>query len=290
MELVFSQILDGLSIGSVLLLAATGLAIVFGLMGVINLAHGEFMMLGAYVTFVVQNMFRPLGASVFELYYLVALVASFVVTALVGVLLERTLIRRLYGRPLETLLATWGVSLILIQFVRSVSLAMVLGIGVTALLGWLAKRFMPSSLKEASFASYLGGAVWAVAGLLGIFSINIFSSFGRFFSNPWFGPRNIDVTAPKWLQGSWGSIGGIELPGIRIFIIVLSALLLAAVAWFLTKSVWGVRIRSVTQNREMSNCLGIPTDSVDSITFGIGSGLAGVAGCAITLLLSLIHI
>ena len=161
---------------------------------------------------------------------------------------------------------------------------MVLGIGVTALLGWLAKRFMPSSLKEASFASYLGGAVWAVAGLLGIFSINVFSSFGRFFSNPWFGPRNIDVTAPKWLQGSWGSIGGIELPGIRIFIIVLSALLLAAVAWFLTKSVWGVRIRSVTQNREMSNCLGIPTDSVDSITFGIGSGLAGVAGCAITLL------
>ena len=144
MELVFSQILDGLSIGSVLLLAATGLAIVFGLMGVINLAHGEFMMLGAYVTFVVQNVFRPLGGTAFELYYIVALVASFVVTALVGVLLERTLIRRLYGRPLETLLATWGVSLILIQFVRSVSLAMMLGIGVTALLGWLAQRFLPS--------------------------------------------------------------------------------------------------------------------------------------------------
>ena len=284
MELVFSQILDGLSIGSVLLLAATGLAIVFGLMGVINLAHGEFMMLGAYVTFVVQNVFRPLGGTAFELYYIVALVASFVVTALVGVLLERTLIRRLYGRPLETLLATWGVSLILIQFVRSVSLAMMLGIGVTALLGWLAQRFLPMSLKQASFSSYLGGAVWALAGVLGIFSINIFASFGRFFSNPWFGPRNIDVTAPKWLQGSWGSVAGIELPGIRIFIIVLSALLLAAVAWFLTKSVWGVRIRSVTQNREMSNCLGIPTDSVDSITFGIGSGLAGVAGCAITLL------
>ena len=284
MELVFSQILDGLSIGSVLLLAATGLAIVFGLMGVINLAHGEFMMLGAYVTFVVQNIFRPLGGTAFELYYIVALVASFVVAALVGVLLERTLIRRLYGRPLETLLATWGVSLILIQFVRSVSLAMVLGIGVTALLGWLAQRFLPMSLKQASFSNYLGGAVWALAGVLGIFSINIFVSFGRFFSNPWFGPRNIDVTAPKWLQGSWGSVAGIELPGIRIFIIVLSALLLAAVAWFLTKSVWGVRIRSVTQNREMSNCLGIPTDSVDSITFGIGSGLAGVAGCAITLL------
>ena len=220
MELVFSQILDGLSIGSVLLLAATGLAIVFGLMGVINLAHGEFMMLGAYVTFVVQNVFRPLGGTAFELYYIVALVASFVVTALVGVLLERTLIRRLYGRPLETLLATWGVSLILIQFVRSVSLAMVLGIGVTAVLGWLVQRFLPMSLKQASFSSYLGGAVWALAGVLGIFSINIFVSFGRFFSNPWFGPRNIDVTAPKWLQVSWGSVAGFELPGIRIFIIV----------------------------------------------------------------------
>ncbi|GIS14247.1 MAG: hypothetical protein CM15mP116_08300 [Synechococcus sp.] len=238
MELVFSQILDGLSIGSVLLLAATGLAIVFGLMGVINLAHGEFMMLGAYVTFVVQNMFRPLGASVFELYYLVALVASFVVTALVGVLLERTLIRRLYGRPLETLLATWGVSLILIQFVRSVSLAMVLGIGVTALLGWLAKRFMPSSLKEASFPaiSVVLSGLWPVC--LGFFN-QYFRFLWPLLFKPWFGPRNIDVTAPKWLQGSWGSIGGIELPGIRIFIIVLSALLLAAVAWFLTKSVWG---------------------------------------------------
>ena len=88
-------------------------------------------------------------------------------------------------------------------------------------------------------------------------------------SKAWFGPRNIDVTAPKWLQGSWGSIAGIELPGIRIFIIILSALLLGFVAWFLTKSVWGLRIRAVTQNRQMSNCLGIPTDSVDSITFGL---------------------
>jgi urea transport system permease protein len=284
MELVFSQILDGLSIGSVLLLAATGLAIVFGLMGVINLAHGEFMMIGAYVTFVVQNIFRPLGPSIFELYYLIALVASFIVTACVGVLLERTLIRKLYGRPLETLLATWGVSLILIQLIRSISLAIVLGIGVTTLLGWLATRFSPTRLKVASFFIYLQGLFWAVAGLLGIAAINGFSSMSRVLAEPWFGPRNIDVTAPKWLQGSWGSIGAIELPGIRIFIIILSVVLLAAVSWFLTKSVWGIRIRSVTQNREMSNCLGIPTDKVDSITFGIGSGLAGVAGCAITLL------
>lgn len=284
MELVFSQILDGLSIGSVLLLAATGLAIVFGLMGVINLAHGEFMMIGAYVTFVVQNIFRPLGSSIFEFYYLVALVASFIVTACIGVLLERTLIRKLYGRPLETLLATWGVSLILIQLIRSISLAIILGIGVTALLGWLATRFSPNKLKNASFFSYLQGLYWAASGLLGIAAINGFSSMARVLAEPWFGPRNIDVTAPKWLQGSWGSIGAIELPGIRIFIIILSVVLLAAVSWFLTKSVWGIRIRSVTQNREMSNCLGIPTDNVDSITFGIGSGLAGVAGCAITLL------
>ena len=284
MELIFSQLLDGLSIGAVLLLAATGLAIVFGLMGVINLAHGEFMMIGAYVTFVVQNIFRPLGGFAFEAYYIIALVAAFVVTAIFGVVLEKTLIRRLYGRPLETLLATWGVSLILIQFVRSVSLAMVIGIAVTALLGWALQKFLPLSLKRASFASYLKGALWAAAGIVGLITIKSTASIGRFFSNPWFGPRNLDVTPPKWLQGSWGTISGIELPGIRIFIIILSALLLAAVVWFLTKSVWGVRIRAVTQNREMSNCLGIPTDSVDSITFGIGSGLAGVAGCAITLL------
>ena len=167
MELIFSQLLDGLSIGAVLLLAATGLAIVFGLMGVINLAHGEFMMIGAYVTFVVQNIFRPLGGFAFEAYYIIALVAAFVVTAVFGVVLEKTLIRRLYGRPLETLLATWGVSLILIQFVRSVSLSMVIGIAVTGLLGWALQKFLPLSLKQASFASYLkGGLCFVFACLL----------------------------------------------------------------------------------------------------------------------------
>jgi urea transport system permease protein len=284
MELVFSQILDGLSIGSVLLLAATGLAIVFGLMGVINLAHGEFMMIGAYVTFVVQNLFRPLGDGLFQLYYPVALVVSFFFTALIGVLLERTLIRKLYGRPLETLLATWGVSLILVQLVRSISLAMLLGVLIACALGFSAKRFAPSGFSSAPYSNYIFGLAWLASGILGIVATNVLSGISKFFSDAWFGPRNIDVTAPKWLQGSWGSIAGIELPGIRIFIIFLSALLLIAVWWFLSKSVWGLRIRSVTQNREMSNCLGIPTDSVDSITFGIGSGLAGVAGCAITLL------
>ena len=283
MELIFSQLLDGLSIGSVLLLAATGLAIVFGLMGVINLAHGELMMVGAYVTFVTQNMFKPLGEGIFQLYYLFALFFAFVVTALVGVLLERTLIRQLYGRPLETLLATWGVSLVLIQFIRSVSTSMVIGILVAVILGYCFKRFSPKKLKSASFYPYLSGVAWVVASVIGFFSITAMSA-SKPLSKAWFGPRNIDVTAPKWLQGSWGSIAGIELPGIRIFIIILSALLLGFVAWFLTKSVWGLRIRAVTQNRKMSNCLGIPTDSVDSITFGIGSGLAGVAGSAITLL------
>lgn len=283
MELIFSQLLDGLSIGSVLLLAATGLAIVFGLMGVINLAHGELMMVGAYVTFVTQNMFKPLGEGIFQLYYLFALFFAFVITALVGVLLERTLIRQLYGRPLETLLATWGVSLVLIQFIRSVSTSMVIGILVAVILGYCFQRFSPNKLKRATFYPYLSGLAWVVASVIGFISITAMSA-SKPLSKAWFGPRNIDVTAPKWLQGSWGSIAGIELPGIRIFIIILSALLLGFVAWFLTKSVWGLRIRAVTQNRQMSNCLGIPTDSVDSITFGIGSGLAGVAGSAITLL------
>lgn len=283
MELFFSQILDGLSIGSVLLVAATGLAIVFGLMGVINLAHGELMMLGAYVTFVVQSVFKPMGGILFELYFPIALVASFLVTALVGVLLERTLIRQLYGRPLETLLATWGVSLVLIQLIRSVSTAMLVGILATIGLGFAGKKFILPRFAEKAFFNYLSGLWWGASALVGIILINLLNTV-RPLASAWFGPRNIDVTAPKWLQGSWGKIGGVELPGIRIFIILLSAVLLLAMAWFLTKSVWGLRIRSVTQNRQMSNCLGIPTDRVDSITFGIGSGLAGVAGCAITLL------
>jgi urea transport system permease protein len=282
-ELFFSQILDGLSIGSVLLVSATGLAIVFGLMGVINLAHGEFMMLGAYVTFVVQSIFKPMGGILFELYFPIALVASFLVTALIGVLLEKTLIRQLYGRPLETLLATWGVSLILVQLVRSVTTAMMLGIVSAVLLGLLALRFVAAKFGDRPFFPYLRGVLWAVALAIGL-AVNAALANIRPLANAWFGPRNIDVTAPRWLQGSWGKIAGIELPGIRIFIILLSVVLLLSMLWFLRKSVWGLRMRAVTQNRQMSNCLGIPTDRVDSITFGIGSGLAGVAGAGITLL------
>jgi urea transport system permease protein len=283
MELFFSQLLDGLSIGSVLLLAATGLAIVFGLMGVINLAHGEFLMLGAYVTFVVQSIFKPMGGLLFELYFPIALVASFLVTALFGALLERTLIRQLYGRPLETLLATWGVSLVLIQLVRSVSTAMLIGILIAVALGWFSGKLLLGRFKERPFLPYINGLSWVGSGLIGI-ALTTWLSNIRPLASAWFGPRNIDVTAPKWLQGSWGKIAGIELPGIRIFIIILSAALLLATFWFLNKSVWGLRMRAVTQNRQMSNCLGIPTDRVDSITFALGSGLAGVAGAAITLL------
>jgi urea transport system permease protein len=283
MELFFSQLLDGLSIGSVLLLAATGLAIVFGLMGVINLAHGEFLMLGAYVTYVVQSIFKPMGGILFELYFPIALVASFIVTALIGALLERTLIRQLYGRPLETLLATWGVSLVLIQLVRSVSTAMLIGILSAIAIGWFAGKLLRTRFEEKLFLPYITGLSWIGSSLIGIALASWLSNI-RPLASAWFGPRNIDVTAPKWLQGSWGKIAGIELPGIRIFIILLSAVLLLATFWFLNKSVWGLRMRAVTQNRQMSNCLGIPTDKVDSITFALGSGLAGVAGAAITLL------
>ncbi|MFN9569127.1 MAG: ABC transporter permease [Cyanobacteriota bacterium] len=283
MELFFSQILDGFSIGSVLLLAATGLAIVFGLMGVINLAHGEFLMIGAYVTYVVQSIFKPMGGILFDIYFPIALVCSFIVTAMIGALLERTLIRQLYGRPLETLLATWGVSLILIQLVRSVSTAMLIGILTAVAIGWFASKLLRSRLEAKPTLPYINGMSWLGSALIGIAMATWLSKI-RPLASAWFGPRNIDVTAPKWLQGSWGKIAGIELPGIRIFIILLSAVLLIATFWFLNKSVWGLRMRAVTQNRQMSNCLGIPTDRVDSITFALGSGLAGVAGAAITLL------
>jgi urea transport system permease protein len=175
------------------------------------------------------------------------------------------------------------VSLILIQFIRSVTTSMAIGILVAVLLGWIGVRLLRAKFSEKPFFPYISGLWWAIASAIGLVAVNALSTI-RPLATAWFGPRNIDVTAPKWLQSSWGKIDNIELPGIRIFIILLSAALLLATYWFLAKSVWGLRIRAVTQNRQMSNCLGIPTDRVDSITFGLGSGLAGVAGAAITLL------
>jgi urea transport system permease protein len=283
MNLFYDTLFNGLAIGSVLVLAALGLAVVFGLMGVINMAHGELMMLGAYTTFVVQNVFKAvLPESIFPIYILVAIPFAFLVSGLAGLLLEKTVVRRLYGRPLETLLATWGVSLILQQFVRSVSSAFVIGLLLAVALGLFLPRLLGRVPLAPRWAGLQGTISWIASGLVGI---GVASLLGqeRSLDQPWFSARNIDVTAPTWLRGSI-DLGGLTMPTARLFIIALTILALWGVTWFLQKSVWGIRIRAVTQNRSMSDCLGIPTETVDALTFLIGSGLAGVAGVAVTLL------
>jgi urea transport system permease protein len=273
---------NGISIGSVLLLAALGLAIVFGLMGVINLAHGELMMLGAYSTFVVQNVFKGFGSPLFDTYVLFALPIAFLVSGLAGLLLERGVIRFLYGRPLETLLATWGVSLILQQFVRSVNGLLVISLIIFCLLFFgamtvLSRRLDWERIRNLAIGITLPLSL-AISGLLGYLL-----SFNSVLAKPWFSARNVDVTAPAWLRGGLPLLG-FQMPYTRLFIIILTALCLLGTYWFLNKSSWGLRIRAVTQNRQMSACLGIPTNQVDALTFALGSGLAGVAGCAISFL------
>ncbi|OCQ97504.1 branched-chain amino acid ABC transporter [Oscillatoriales cyanobacterium USR001] len=281
---ILDGVFNGISIGAVLLIAALGLAIIFGLMGVINMAHGELMMLGAYTTFVVQNYFKSVGGFAFEAYILFALPLAFLVAAVMGLILEKGVIRYLYGRPLETLLATWGVSLILQQFVRSVSWVLVIGIALFCLLffggmwvlrrrpdfervrNWIIAVILPLSLA-------VSGAACAV----------VAQTYKLDATKPWFGAQNVDVTAPKWLRGGL-PLGNFQLPYARVFIIVLTVICLVGIYLFLQRSVWGLRIRAVTQNRSMSACLGIPTQQVDALTFALGSGLAGVAGCAISLL------
>ncbi len=212
-------IFRGVSLSSVLLLMSLGLAIVFGLMGVINMAHGELMMIGAYATFLTQEAFKAhLGEAAFDYYFLLAMPVSFVAAALIGLLLEATVIRFLYGRPLETMLATWGVSLILIQLARVI--------------------------------------------------------FGDLTS----------VVAPSWLSGGTQVMVGVQLPYNRLFIIALAAVCVAGIYGLLFKTGLGLRVRAVMQNRNMSACLGIPTRKVDAYTFAFGSGLAGLAGCALTLI------
>ncbi len=282
MPALLEGLFNGISIGSVLLIAALGLAIVFGLMGVINLAHGELMMIGAYTTYVVQNVFKPLGEPVFSLYIFVAIPCAFLVSGLIGLILERGVIRFLYGRPLETLLATWGVSIILQQLVRSISGSLAICIIIFCLfffggLALVRRRGDWEQIK--SWAIFviilLSGAIATVAGVL--------MSKIPLLANAWFSARNVDVTAPGWLRGGL-PLGTFQLPYSRVFIIVLTLLCVVGVYWFLNKSLWGLRIRSVTQNRTMSACLGIPTDRVDALTFALGSGLAGIAGCAISFL------
>ncbi len=204
----------GISLGSVLLLAAIGLAITFGVMGVINMAHGEMVMLGAYTTFVIQDALRT--SPLYEWSLAFAIPAAFVVVGVVGILIERTVIRWLYGRPLETLLATFGLSLVLQQAVRSV-----------------------------------------------------------------FGPTNVQVGNPSWMSGNF-TIGHIDSTYSRLWIVVFSLVVFAALLIFLKRTRFGLQVRAVTQNRQMASAMGIRTPWVDSLTFGLGSGIAGMAGVALS--------
>jgi urea transport system permease protein len=275
---IVSSLFGGLSVGSVLLMAALGLAIVFGLMGVINMAHGELMMIGAYTTYIVQNVCK--GTPLQDFYIFPALIAAFIVVAILGLLLERFVVRHLYGRPLETLLATWGVSLILQQFVRSVSWQLAIGLTVFVLL-FTGSKFLCSKLFP--LPSIWNSLMAAVSAAIALTVGSLVGSSSPPLARPWFGAQGVNLTAPSWLLAGV-DIGGDRLPGTRIFIIVLTALCVTAVYLFLNRSTWGLRMRAVTQNREMSACLGIPTKQVDALTFAIGSGLAGIAGVAVTLL------
>jgi urea transport system permease protein len=205
----------GASLGSILLLAALGLAITYGLMGVINMAHGELIMIGAYTTYVVQGFFR--NSSFFDWYLLAAIPAAFLVSGAVGMVLERSVIRWLYGRPLETLLATWGISLVLIQAVRTI-----------------------------------------------------------------FGAQNVQVENPAFMSGGIQVLANVVLPWNRVFIIGFAAVVLIAMWILLSKTRLGLYIRGVTQNRPMAACVGVPTSRVDTWAFGLGSGIAGLAGCALS--------
>ncbi|XWK87173.1 MAG: branched-chain amino acid ABC transporter permease [Phormidium sp.] len=281
---LLNVIFNGISIGSVLLIAALGLAVVFGLMGVINMAHGELIMLGAYTTFVVQNVFKGLGSPLSETYIIFAIPMAFLVTALVGILLEKGVVRFLYGRPLETLLATWGVSLILQQFVRSVNWVLVIGITLFCLLffgaWWVVSRRPDFARIRNWFFTIILPLSAAISVVVGVVLVQ---TYQLAVTQPWFGAQNVNVTAPKWLQGGL-NIGDLRLPYTRLFIIFLTVLCVAGIYYFFQRTAWGLRIRAVTQNRSMSSCLGIPTQKVDALTFALGSGLAGVAGCAISLL------
>lgn len=218
MELFLMQMFNGISVSSILLLAALGLAITFGLMGVINMAHGEFIMIGAYTAYVVQNLFQEyLPAGVFDLYSIAAVLLSFAVAATMGFLLERLVICRLYGRAADSLLVTWGVSLILQQAARSI-----------------------------------------------------------------FGSPNVGVRAPSFLERNLKISGMLSLPYKRLFILAIALICLGGVYWLMFKTRQGRNIRAVMQNRNMAASLGVNTRRIDSVTFAIGSGLAGLAGCALT--------
>ena len=208
-------VFTSVSLGSILLLAALGLAITYGLMGVINMAHGELIMIGAYATYVVQGLFRNTGF--FDWYLLAAIPVAFMVSSAIGMVLERSVIRWLYGRPLETLLSTWGISLILIQGVRTI-----------------------------------------------------------------FGAQNVQVENPSFMSGGVEVLTGVVLPWSRLYIIGFALFVVSLIYLLLNKTRLGLFVRGVTQNREMASCVGVPTARVDTWGFGLGSGIAGLAGCALS--------
>jgi urea transport system permease protein len=210
-------IFSGISLGSILLLVALGLAITYGLMGVINMAHGELMMVGAYATYVVQGVFRKYAPGAFDWYLVAAVPAAFAASAAVGAILERGVIRFLYGRPLETLLATWGISLALQQLVRSI-----------------------------------------------------------------FGAQNVGVENPGWMSGGVALMGNLQLPLNRIVIIAFALAVLAAMWLLIARTRLGLFVRGVTQNRPIAACMGVNTARVDTYAFALGSGIAGLAGCALS--------
>jgi urea transport system permease protein len=212
----FGRLFSGLSLGSILLLAAMGLAITYGLLGVINLAHGEMLMIGAYATYVTQQVFIEYLPNHLDFYVIAAIPMAFLCSAIIGVILERSVIRWLYGRPLETLLATWGISLFLIQLVRQI-----------------------------------------------------------------FGAQNVEVSNPTWLSGGV-ELWNIVMPFNRIAIIVFAALVLIGIWLVISRTRLGLFIRSVTQNRSMAACVGVNTAKVDMLAFGLGSGIAGLAGVALS--------
>lgn len=210
---------NGLSLSSIILLASLGLAITFGLMRVINMAHGEFMMIGAYTSYVVQNLLQTwLGNSGADVGYFLSIIIAFAVTFLIGSLLETLVVSRLYGREIDSLLATWGISLILQQAARTI-----------------------------------------------------------------FGTQGVLVTTPKVLSGSV-QIGKASLSMTRLFIIALVACCLLLVWFLMYRTNFGRQMRAVMQNRSMAQCMGINSRKIDNLTFSIGSGLAGIAGCSIALL------
>jgi urea transport system permease protein len=239
-------------------------------------------MVGAYSTFVTQLLFKqPFLKPFYGSYIIVSIFIAFIFSACVGILLERLIIRRLYGNPLETLLATWGVSLLLQQFVRGVPLAIGPGIIITFISGITLKNIINTRFINYAQKKYLDLSIWAFSIFVGILSTNFIASNISRLSRA--DSRNVDVTAPKWMRGPIEILGE-TYPKTRLWIIFITLISVIAVLLFLNLSEWGLRIRAVTQNRSMSECLGLSSKKVDTLTFAIGSGLAGVAGVAVSLL------